>query len=43
VNDFAKCLQICAKHITCVGFVNDFVVVLVDGLCDVDLSLCNTN
>jgi hypothetical protein len=28
--------------ITCVGFVNDFVVVLVDGLCDVDLSLCNT-
>jgi hypothetical protein len=25
--------------ITCVGFVNDFVVVLVDGLCDVDLSL----
>jgi hypothetical protein len=29
--------------ITCVGFVNDFVVVLVDGLCNVDLSLCNTN
>jgi hypothetical protein len=29
--------------ITCVGFVNDFVVVLIDGLCDVDLSLCNTN